>query len=253
WARRDSEMDLGHHVKKMEHGKAPKANQYFVLEELKYEMPQEKIPLREPPKITIEQHEDEEDEDEEVDIDELGEDDPLPPRKDSKKNRKDSGHLKVNSRRLKKSPSLTSLTSYMKDINERIRRLKNNQIAGVVFFLIVGLLCSVASYLMSVYSAQLNKELIETTVTNQETLTKKLKKSLVEGPSKYLVGALNFGGRMLSSIGTVMLVQVIVTYVKRRRYNLVLRSAAGEADQVVGEVHTGVTDAAGELIMNCVQ
>ncbi|GMR47715.1 hypothetical protein PMAYCL1PPCAC_17910, partial [Pristionchus mayeri] len=239
-------MDL---VKKMEQGMSPKPlkdNQFFVLEELKYEMPQQKLPLREPPKITIEDDED----DEEPDIDELGEDDPLPPRRDSKKKR-DSGHLKVGG--MKKSPSLSSITSYMKDINQKIQRLKNNQIAGVVFFLIVGLLCSVCSYLMSVYSAQLNKELIESTVTNQEITNKKLKKALVEGPSKYLVGALNFGGRMLSSIGTVMLVQVIVTYVKRRRYNLVLRSAAGEADQVVGEVHTGVTDAAGELIMNCIQ
>lgn len=32
--------------------------------------------------------------------------------------------------------------------------------------------------------------------------------ALVEGPSKYLIGLLNFGGRILSAIGTVMLVQV---------------------------------------------
>lgn len=44
-----------------------KDDQFFVLEELKYEMPQPKIPMREPPKITIEEDED----DDEPDIDEV--------------------------------------------------------------------------------------------------------------------------------------------------------------------------------------
>lgn len=65
----------------------------------------------------------------------LGEDDPLPPRRDSKKKR-DSGHLKVDGGNLKKSPSLSSITSYMKDINARIQRLKSEFLP---FFVVVSM------------------------------------------------------------------------------------------------------------------
>ncbi|KAL6737844.1 hypothetical protein Aduo_011455 [Ancylostoma duodenale] len=128
---------------------------------------------------------------------------------------------------------------------------ERNQCAGIVIFLVLGTLCNVLAYLASVWSAQLNAEVVTTAVENEHTLRFKLKKALSEAPSKYLIGLLNFGGRVLSAVGTVMLVQVVASWCKRRRYNVLMKSAAEEADTVLGDVNMGVTDTAGECCLSC--
>lgn len=74
-------------------------------------------------------------------------------------------------------------------------------------------------------------------------------------PSKYLVGLLNFAGRTFSAIGTLMLVQVIVTFCRRRRGRC-LRGASGtNADDMLAEQLNeggGVSEAVGECFMGCV-
>ncbi|XGW26789.1 hypothetical protein V3C99_007403 [Haemonchus contortus] len=151
---------------------------------------------------------------------------------------------------MKKSRSMTSLRAKLRDQREKFRR---NQCAGIVMFFVLGTTCNVLAYLASVWSAQLNFEVVKSAVENEHTLRFKLKKSLSEAPSKYLIGLLNFGGRVLSAVGTVMLVQVIAAWCKRRRYNILVKSAAEEADTVIGDAHLGVTDTAGECCLSCFQ
>lgn len=84
-----------------------------------------------------------------------------------------------------------------------------NQCVGVVVLLLMGALFNGLAYLASVWSAELNSEVIEAAVAKHEqTLNYKIKKAVQGAPSKYLIGLLNFVGRMFSAIGTLMLVQV---------------------------------------------
>ncbi|CAJ0936900.1 unnamed protein product, partial [Mesorhabditis belari] len=151
---------------------------------------------------------------------------------------------------LKKSLSMTSIRTKLREHRERFNR---HQCAGIILFLILGALCNVLSYLASVWAAQLNAEIIQAAVSNEHSMKFQLKKTIVTGPSKYLIGLLNFGGRLLSAIGTVLLVQALVSYCKRRRYNTILKSAAENADDLMSEVHGGITDYAGECCLSCVQ
>lgn len=52
-----------------------------------------------------------------------------------------------------------------------------NQCAGIVVFLVLGTLCNVLAYLASVWSAQLNADVVKSAVENEHTLRFKLKKS----------------------------------------------------------------------------
>ncbi|CAD6195682.1 unnamed protein product [Caenorhabditis auriculariae] len=151
---------------------------------------------------------------------------------------------------LKKSLSMTSIRNKIRDKREKFRQ---NQCAGIIVFLILGTACNILAYFASVWSAQLNAEVVRTAVENEHTFRFKLKKTLAEAPSKYLIGLLNFGGRVLSAIGTVMLVQVVATYFKRRRYSVLMKSAAEEADTVISDAHVGITDTAGECCLSCFQ
>ncbi|VDM77698.1 unnamed protein product [Strongylus vulgaris] len=137
--------------------------------------------------------------------------------------------------------------------NYFVRDTEGNQCAGIVMFLIFGTVCNVLAYLASVWSAQLNAEVVKTAVENEHTLRFKLKKALSQAPSKYLIGLLNFGGRVLSAIGTVMLVQVVASWCRRRRYSVLMKSATEEADTVLGDAHMDMTDTAGECCLSCFQ
>ncbi|CAJ0569857.1 unnamed protein product, partial [Mesorhabditis spiculigera] len=151
---------------------------------------------------------------------------------------------------LRKTFSMENIRTKLRDQRERFQR---HQCAGIILFLILGTICQMLSYLASVWAAQLNAEIIQAAVSNEHALKFNLKKNMATGPSKYLIGLLNFGGRLLSAIGTVLLVQVIVSYCKRRRYNTVLKSAAGESDELIGEIHGGITEYAGEGCVSCFQ
>ncbi|CAI4229530.1 unnamed protein product [Auanema sp. JU1783] len=153
---------------------------------------------------------------------------------------------------VKKSTSITGL--HIRDkLREKREKFRKNQCCGIVFFLILGTLLNVLAYLSSVWAAQLQQEVVRTAVENEHTFRFKLKRTLAEAPSKYLIGLLNFGGRVLSALGIVLLVQVISTYLKRRRYNVVMKSAAEEADTLIGDMHGGVTDMVGECCLTCFQ
>ncbi|VDO70934.1 unnamed protein product [Heligmosomoides polygyrus] len=169
----------------------------------------------------------------------------------------DSVHLEIPEEQIGNTPptmkKALSMTSIRTRLREQRARLRRNQCAGIVVFLVLGTLCNVLAYLASVWSAQLNADVVKSAVENEHTLRFKLKKTLSEAPSKYLIGLLNFGGRVLSAVGTVMIVQVIASWCKRRRYNVLVKSAAEEADTVLGDAHMGVTDTAGECCLSCFQ
>ncbi|CAI5448644.1 unnamed protein product [Caenorhabditis angaria] len=151
---------------------------------------------------------------------------------------------------LKKSISMTSIRTKFR---EKRKKFRQNQCAGIILFLILGTVFNILAYFTSVWSAQLNAQLVKSAVENEHTLKFKLRKKLTEEPSKFLIGLLNFGGRVLSAVGTVMLVQVISAYIKRRRYNVIVKSAAEEADTVLSDMHGGITDTAGECCLACCQ
>lgn len=54
-------------------------------------------------------------------------------------------------------------------------------------------------------------------------------------PSKYLIGLLNFAGRTFSAIGTLMLVQVIVTFCRRRKGKCMRGGTSGTADDMLAD------------------
>lgn len=94
---------------------------------------------------------------------------------------------------MKKSRSLTSVTSAVRE-QFRKRREKfrsrsslilsllifpflENQCAGIIAFLLLGTALNVFAYLASIWSAQLQQEVIKTAVENEHALKFKLKKS----------------------------------------------------------------------------
>uniref|UniRef100_A0A914Y0B1 Uncharacterized protein n=1 Tax=Panagrolaimus superbus TaxID=310955 RepID=A0A914Y0B1_9BILA len=145
---------------------------------------------------------------------------------------------------LQKSQSMTSLRA-------GVRRVKKNYLCVALFFLISGLACNGISYWISVQSAQLNAEVVDAAVANHENTKFSLKKAFVSGPSKYLIGLCSFLGRVTSAIGTFFLAQAVVTWLQRRRSNT-LRSAAGHADEAVGEIHGGCTEIVADCWTNCI-
>uniref|UniRef100_A0AC35G4W7 Uncharacterized protein n=1 Tax=Panagrolaimus sp. PS1159 TaxID=55785 RepID=A0AC35G4W7_9BILA len=145
---------------------------------------------------------------------------------------------------LKKSQSMTSLRA-------GVRRVRQNYLCVAVFFLVSGLACNGISYWISVQSAQLNAEVVDAAVANHENTKFSLKKAFVSGPSKYLIGLCSFLGRVTSAIGTFFLAQAVVTWLQRRRSNT-LRSAAGHADEAVGEIHGGCSEIVADCWTNCI-
>ncbi|KAI6224893.1 hypothetical protein M3Y95_00800700 [Aphelenchoides besseyi] len=153
--------------------------------------------------------------------------------------------------RLKPSTSMTSLNVKMK---RKIERIRKNQCVGVVVMLILGATFQGLAYMASVWSAELNAELIEAAVAKHEqSFNYKFKKAVSGAPSKYLIGLLNFGGRTFSAIGTLMLVQVIVTFCRRRRGRC-LKTTSGQADDMLAEQlqPEGFSEAIGECCMGCI-
>uniref|UniRef100_A0A1I7SJX4 Inner membrane protein n=1 Tax=Bursaphelenchus xylophilus TaxID=6326 RepID=A0A1I7SJX4_BURXY len=130
----------------------------------------------------------------------------------------------------------------------------NNQCVGIAFLLTMGILFNFLAYMASVWSAELNSDVIEAKVAKHEqSLNYKIKKVVSGEPSKYLIGLLNFGGRMLSAVGTLMLVQVIITLCQLRRGRCV-RAASGNADElIVDNIPEGtVSETIGECFMGCI-
>ncbi|KAI6218656.1 hypothetical protein M3Y99_01698100 [Aphelenchoides fujianensis] len=152
---------------------------------------------------------------------------------------------------LKTSTSMTSLNVRMK---KNIRRIRHNQCVGVVVMLVLGATFQGLAYMASVWSAELNAELIEAAVAKHEqSFNYKVKKAVSGAPSKYLIGLLNFAGRTFSAIGTLMLVQVVVTFCRRRRGRC-MRSTGGQADDMLAEqlqADGGFSEAIGECCMGC--
>uniref|UniRef100_A0AC34RIQ1 Uncharacterized protein n=1 Tax=Panagrolaimus sp. JU765 TaxID=591449 RepID=A0AC34RIQ1_9BILA len=144
---------------------------------------------------------------------------------------------------IRKSESLQSL--------RRVgRRVRNNHCAVAFIFLFFGLLFNALSYFISVQSAQLQAELVESAVANHEAKFN-LKKMLVSGPSKYIIGLFSFLGRVTSAVGTFFLAQAVVTWFQKRK-SKTLRSAAGHADDAIGEVHGGCSEIVGDCLTNCI-
>uniref|UniRef100_A0A0N4Z803 Transmembrane protein n=1 Tax=Parastrongyloides trichosuri TaxID=131310 RepID=A0A0N4Z803_PARTI len=144
-------------------------------------------------------------------------------------------------------------------LRARIRKLRQNQCVGICVFLALGLLFNGLAYLASVYSAQLNTEIIEAVVASHQNsklgnLQLKLKKALQGTPSKFLIGLINWIGRMLSAVGTMMLVQSIITFLKRRRSNSWVTKAASTTDinDPVNEINGGISEMLGEFCLQCV-
>ncbi|KAI6175288.1 hypothetical protein M3Y97_00672200 [Aphelenchoides bicaudatus] len=101
--------------------------------------------------------------------------------------------IEVPDKQLHTSTSMTSLNVKFK---RNIKRIRHNQCVGVIVLLTLGALFNGLAYMMSVYSAELNAELIESVVAKHEqSLNYKIKKAVSGAPSKYLVGLLNFAGQ----------------------------------------------------------
>uniref|UniRef100_A0A0N5B233 CNNM transmembrane domain-containing protein n=1 Tax=Strongyloides papillosus TaxID=174720 RepID=A0A0N5B233_STREA len=142
-------------------------------------------------------------------------------------------------------------------LRARIRKLRQNQCVGICVFLALGLIFNGLAYLASVYSAHLNNEIIEAVVASQNSkfgnLQLKLKKALQGTPSKFLIGLINWVGRMLSAVGTMLLVQSVVTFLKRRRSNSWVTKAASNTDinDPVNEINGGISEMLGECCLQC--
>ncbi|CEF60737.1 Hypothetical protein SRAE_X000252000 [Strongyloides ratti] len=143
-------------------------------------------------------------------------------------------------------------------LKARIKKLRQNQCVGICVFLALGILFNGLAYLASVYSAHLNTEIIEAVVASQQNsklgnLQLKLKKALQGTPSKFLIGLINWIGRMLSAVGTMLLVQSIVTFLKRRRSDSWVTKAASNTDinDPVNEINGGISEMLGECCLQC--
>jgi hypothetical protein len=148
-------------------------------------------------------------------------------------------------------PTTLQKSQSMQSLRAGVRKVRHNYCCVALFFLFCGLACNGISYWISVQSAQLNAEVVDAAVANHETTKFSLKKAFVSGPSKYLIGFCSFLGRVTSAIGTFFLAQAVVTWLQRRR-STTLRSAAGHADEAVGEIHGGCTDIVADCWTNCV-
>uniref|UniRef100_A0A914CZM0 Uncharacterized protein n=1 Tax=Acrobeloides nanus TaxID=290746 RepID=A0A914CZM0_9BILA len=158
----------------------------------------------------------------------------------------DDIHLTIPEGALTKAESTSSLLKTKK----RLKKIRHNTCVGAVFLLILGVLFNGLAYFASVWSAQLNAEVIEAAVAKHQSLHFRLKKVVAEGPSKYLIGLLSFAGRVFSAIGTLMLAQALITWCQKRRSRY-LRGAAGHADGAVDEIHGGCAEVVGDCFTHC--
>ncbi|KAI6206696.1 hypothetical protein M3Y94_00941600 [Aphelenchoides besseyi] len=165
-------------------------------------------------------------------------------------------HKTKSSQSLNQKPEQCCLTIETEE-DQRLKpstSMTKNQCVGVVVMLILGATFQGLAYMASVWSAELNAELIEAAVAKHEqSFNYKFKKAVSGAPSKYLIGLLNFGGRTFSAIGTLMLVQVIVTFCRRRRGRC-LKTTSGQADDMLAEQlqPEGFSEAIGECCMGCI-
>ncbi|PAV58651.1 hypothetical protein WR25_10038 [Diploscapter pachys] len=74
---------------------------------------------------------------------------------------------------MKKSSSMASLRAKIRNNREKFRQ---NQCAGMILFLIVGGILNILAYFASVWSAQLNADVVKAAVENEHALKFKLKK-----------------------------------------------------------------------------
>ncbi|KAE9554654.1 hypothetical protein FO519_002141 [Halicephalobus sp. NKZ332] len=144
-------------------------------------------------------------------------------------------------------PTMIRKSESMQNLRRVTRKVRDNHCCVALFFLTFGLLFNGISYWISVQSAQLNSEAIDAAVANHElSLKSNFKKVFVSGPSKYIIGLFSFLGRVTSAVGTFFLAQAVVTWLQKRR-SQTLRSAAGHADEAIGEVHGGCA----EIVADC--
>jgi len=149
-------------------------------------------------------------------------------------------------------PTTIRKSESMQNVRRAVRRVRDNHCCVATFFLIAGLSFNLLSYWISVQSAQLNSEAIDAAVANHEhSLKAGIRKVLFSGPSKYIIGLFSFLGRVTSAVGTFFLAQAVVTWLQKRR-SQTLRSAAGHADEAIGEVHGGCAEIVADCWTNCI-
>uniref|UniRef100_A0AC35U6J7 Ion_trans_2 domain-containing protein n=1 Tax=Rhabditophanes sp. KR3021 TaxID=114890 RepID=A0AC35U6J7_9BILA len=144
-------------------------------------------------------------------------------------------------------------------LRAHLKKMRHNQWVGMVAFFVVGLIFNGLAYLASVYSAQLNAEIIETVIANQQgiingtSINLRIKKALQGTPSKFLIGLINWIGRLFSAFGTMMLVQSIITFLKRRRANAWVTKAATNTDinDPINDINGGASEMLGEWCLQC--